>query len=76
VISGVLLGWVIQSLNIGFGIPSHPVKESLGVHDAGPYYVFTSSIHTRHDMRVLEAEAVPKETDVVSTRSTYPKIRR
>ena len=69
-ISGVLLGWDMQPLNIGFGTPSHPVEESLGVHNAGPYYVFTSSIHTRYDIRVLAAEADTKETDVVSTRST------
>ena len=74
-ISGVLLRWVIQPLNIGFGIRSHPLEESLEVHDASPYYVFTSNIHTRYDMRVLEAEAVIKETDVVGTRNTYPKIR-
>ena len=75
-ISGVLFGWVVQPLNIGFSILSHPVEESLGVHDAGPYYVFTSCIHTRYDMRVLSAKAATKETDVVGTRSTYPKIRR
>jgi hypothetical protein len=71
-----LLGWVVQLLNIGFNVLLHPVEESLGVHHAGPYYVFTSGVHTRYDIRVLAAEAATKETDAVSTRRTYPKSQR
>jgi len=72
----VLLGWVAQTLNIGFSIPSHPIEESLGVHDAGPYYVFTSGVHSGYDIRVLAPEAAPKKTDATSKRRTYPEIRR
>lgn len=45
------------------------------MHYAGPYYVFTVSIRIRYDIRVLAAEAATKETDVVSTRRTYPRIQ-
>jgi hypothetical protein len=46
------------------------------VHDAGPYYVFTTGVHTRHDVRVLAAKAATKKTDDTSTRRTYPEIQR
>ena len=46
------------------------------MHDAGPYYVFTAGVHTRHDVRVLAEEAATKKTDATSTRRTYPKIQR
>ncbi len=45
------------------------------MHYAGPYYVFTVSVRIRYDIRVLAAEAATKETDVVSTRRTYPRIQ-
>ena len=46
------------------------------MHYAGPYYVFTAGVHIRYDLRVLAAEAATKETDVVSTRRSYPRIQR
>jgi hypothetical protein len=76
VLSTILLGWVEQPINIGFSIPLCPVEESLEVHDAGPYYVFTADVHIRYDMRVLAAEAATKKTDATSTRRTYPRIQR
>ena len=74
--STALLDWAVQPLTIGFSIPSHPVEESLGVHDADRYYVFTAGVHTRYDIRVLAAEAATKKADATSTRRTYPKIQR
>jgi hypothetical protein len=61
---------------LGSVIFSHPVEESLGVHYAGPYYVFTAGVHIRYDIRVLAAEAATKRTDATSTRRTYPRIQR
>ena len=60
---------------LGSVILSHPVEESLGVHYAGPYYVFTAGVHIRYDIRVLAAEAATKKPDATSTKRTYPKIQ-
>jgi len=43
------------------------------VHDAGPYYVFTSGVHASLEIRVLAPETAPKITDAISTRRAYPK---
>jgi len=56
--------------------PFLPSRGESGGHDAGPYYVFTSGVHTRHDIRVLAPETAPKKANATSTRRTYPEIQK
>ena len=44
--SSVSLGWGWRNfLNIGVCITLQPLQEALGVHNAGPYYVFAINLH-------------------------------